>query len=516
MDSINNNNSLSNLSGSLNIDKIEICINKKYGNEPDKFIDMDDMVKLRIKACQIKTNKGGLGTGVFCYFSKMLMFCLITCEHVISEEMIKNKEKITITYNKMNINYSELDKEGRIQKEILLDKREIFYFNQDIDADITIVELLPSDGIEKERFLEPFYLDEKENLNDIIQNNYFILLQYPLGVENLKSDVGDITEIEEDEIKFKHTINTLEGSSGGPLLYKESKNNYFIFGIHNKGMKIKDKNKKDKIKINKGIILYKILNRLNKKIVYDIKIKEKTRIFGKNFVENNKNNIELFINRERHELTEYHYFNNIGKNEIYIIENKHIIDMSNMFSECESITSLESFKNWDVSKVQNMNYMFFRCKSIESLDPLLNWDVSEVESMSGLFYECKKIKSLEGLEYWNVSKVKDMSYMFSGCESIKSLEGLKNWNVSKTENLSNMFKFCEQINSIEPLKNWNILNFSNVNKIESMFCGCKSIEKSFDSISDLTSLFTVINLIIEPWQTILLSDSSFTEDINKY
>ena len=516
MDNFNNNNNENhqvnpcyNENGIILNEGHEICFGSKLGNGPNNFIDMDDMVTLRKSACQIKT-KEGYATGVFCYFFKLLMYCLITCEHVITEKMIQNKEQLIIIYN-------EINKKGRIAKEISLDKREIFYFIQDYDADITIVELFPDDGVEKERFLEPFYLKENENLKDTIKKNIFILLQHPAKAEYLKVDAGNITKLDEDNISFEHKINTLEGSSGGPLLYKDNKdskdnknnkNKYYIFGIHNKGIikNVKDKEgKSQKEKTNKGSVLYKVLDKLNKKIIYNIKEKGKTRIFGELFVTNNKNNIELFINRERHDLDEFYYFDKTGYNEIFIIEDDYITDMSYMFAECKSTVLLDSFKNWDLSKVQKMSYMFFRCEFIESLEGLKNWDVSNVKNMSGLFYECTSLKSVESLSKWNVTNVEDMSYMFSGCNLIESLEGLRNWIVSKIEDFSYMFKDCGSIKSVEPLKNWSI---ANANNIESMFLGCKSI-KTFDAIDNwrtLTRIFSIDNITTKPWLVPYLID----------
>ena len=457
------NNYLCNDQNKTPNNNLEICINEKFEENTDNFIDLYDMIKTGASACQIKTSQG-LGTGVFCYIPKFL-YCLITCEHIITEEMIKNKETIIIIYNKIN-------KIGRITKKILLDKRNLFYFKRDIDLDITIVELFPGlfhDGIEKERFLEPFFLKENENLNDIIKKNNFILLQHPAGVESLKVDYGNIIEINKDNNSFKHTINTMAGSSGGPILYKDNKNNYLIFGIHNKGIIKKG------IKINQGTILYKVLNRF-KKIIYNVKEKGIIEIFGKNFVINNKNNIELLINGEKQNLTETYYFDKIGENEVYIIENFYITDMSYMFFYNKSIITLESLRNWDVSKVKDMSCMFSWCKSIESLEPLKNWDVSKVEYMNCMFYEC---------------------------EFIKSLEPLQNWDVSNVQYMKDMFKYCKSIDSVEPLKNWNV---SNVKHMESIFSGCELI-KSFDSISnwcDLTSSFSISQITSKSIFTFLL------------
>ena len=489
--------------------ELQTCYDKKLKEDDKNFIGLDGCFIIRTSCCQIEGERG-FATGVFCNFDKMSMFCLITCEHVISENMIKKKEKITIIYN-------DTKNIKKISKEIKLDKRKIFYFLEIDDADITIVELFPDDdGIEKERFLKPFYLQENQNLRDIIGKNKFILLQHPGGTEELKLDNGNITGINENKYSFKHNINTKEGSSGGPLLYKDDEKNFLIFGIHNSGWSIKEKkgnereikddeiNKKnEEEKYNKGSFLYIVLNRLNKKIIYDVKEKGEIRIFGKNFVKNNFYNIELFVNGERHILTEYYNFNKIGNNEIFIIENEYITDMSFMFAGCKNNILFESLIDWDLSKVQKMDYMFFWCDSVKSLKSLNNWNVSNVQSMSGLFFECKNLISLEGLKNWNVSNVKNMSHMFSGCVLINSLDELKDWNITKVENLSCMFKYCDSISSIEPLKNWEVTNVKNV---EGMFLDCESI-KNFETISNWSNSRISIDKMTKSWVDLNSLDS---------
>ena len=50
-----------------------------------------------------------------------------------------------------------------------------------------------------------------------------------------------------------------------------------------------------------------------------------------------------------------------------------VTDISWMFSNCTSLTSLD-LSNFDTSKVTNMSYMFYGCKKLTSLD-LSNWQM---------------------------------------------------------------------------------------------------------------------------------------------
>ena len=78
-------------------------------------------------------------------------------------------------------------------------------------------------------------------------------------------------------------------------------------------------------------------------IIYKIdKNKEKLKIFGDNFVKNNKNNCYLLINGKKIDLcSEINIKEEQKENlEIKLIETKIITDMSYMFYNCSSLQSL--------------------------------------------------------------------------------------------------------------------------------------------------------------------------------
>ena len=77
-------------------------------------------------------------------------------------------------------------------------------------------------------------------------------------------------------------------------------------------------------------------------IIYDnLYGKNSIRIFGKIFVDNNKNNCILIIDDKLYELTEFYENHNYKqKIKIILIETKIIVNMSYMFYNCESLSSL--------------------------------------------------------------------------------------------------------------------------------------------------------------------------------
>ena len=119
-------------------------------------------------------------------------FCLMTNEHSISKEKIKQKKKITFTY----------DNEKKISQIILLlEKRYIRDFT-DIDIDATVIEILPEDNIPKDYFLMP-NIDYYDNFNSLL-NKEITIIQYPFGKLCISS--GKIKKINENG--FTHLAST--------------------------------------------------------------------------------------------------------------------------------------------------------------------------------------------------------------------------------------------------------------------------------------------------------------------
>ena len=114
-----------------------------------------------------------------------------------------------------------------------------------------------------------------------------------------------------------------------------------------------------------------------------------------------------------------------------LFDTSKVTDMGSMFSGCTSLTSIPLF---DTSKVTNMIYMFIGCNSLTSV-PL--FDTSKVTNMYYMFGNCR---SLTSVPLFDTSKVTNMYYMFSNCTSLTTLGGFLNLKVnldiSKAPNLT--------------------------------------------------------------------------------
>ena len=113
-----------------------------------------------------------------------------------------------------------------------------------------------------------------------------------------------------------------------------------------------------------------VLGDINKKneLIYEVDSNHEYRIFGYIFVDNNKENINLIINGEEHELDSYAYLKE-GKNKIKLIIKNKLTNVCHMF-DCidKNIINFKSLKNLDVSDVNYFSGMFIGCGSLSNLD----------------------------------------------------------------------------------------------------------------------------------------------------
>ena len=206
------------------------------------------IAQLKNSICKIE-NKNGNGTGFFCYipYKKEKLKVLITNNHIINEEIIKENDKIQVSIN-----------DNKKYKIIELKNKKI-YTNKNYD--ITIIEI-KSENIDY--FLE---LDEEILNQDIISinNKSVYILQYPNSLEGQKAAVsyGIIKGIK-DEYNIIHYCCTENGSSGSPIM---NLFNNKIIGIHKES--VKDKN------YNRGTLLKYPINKYKQYFNNNIIIKEK-------------------------------------------------------------------------------------------------------------------------------------------------------------------------------------------------------------------------------------------------
>jgi len=234
---------------------------------------------------------------------------LIANNHVLDENEIKNGKIIKF---KM---YSK-EKKKEEAKEIKIDNsRKRFTIKNDEEGiDVTIIEIKPNtDKINN--FLE---IDNKILELDCNKKSIYIL-HYPKDKKLVSYGVMK-TILDGKEIN--HYCNTENGSSGSPIL---SLSSFKVIGVHYGGSKNKDKEDK----LNFGTFIRYAIKELNnqyknenkskynkeetkKEIIIKYKIgkEDKLRIFGDDFVKNNKGNFQMVINNINYELNSFYKIKN--------------------------------------------------------------------------------------------------------------------------------------------------------------------------------------------------------------
>ena len=216
------------------MDEINLNYLKDY---PLQTIENTEKIieQMKKNICKIKINNE-CGTGFFCKipFNSKKISALITCNHIINENILKDNKFIKVTLN-----------DEKEEKNIEINKKK-FYTN--INNDITIIEI----NTEKDNINYFLELDENIFNNNYASNNYdknVYIIQYPKinGEQKASVSFGLINQINDNEIT--HCCHIELGSSGSPIL---SLSNNKVIGI-NKGIK-------SNCNYNIGIYLKKIIN----------------------------------------------------------------------------------------------------------------------------------------------------------------------------------------------------------------------------------------------------------------
>ena len=107
-------------------------------------------------------------------------------------------------------------------------------------------------------------------------------------------------------------------------------------------------------------------------------------IFGKEFVKNNIENIELIINDKKSKLIDEYELEE-GENKIKLIIKNNLENIKEMFYECKSLYNIDELKYLDVSKCTDFGCMFYGCSSLSDIKPLEKWDVSKCTDFNRMF-----------------------------------------------------------------------------------------------------------------------------------
>ena len=223
-------------------DRINLAKMKNSSLENQDLIN-----KLNRSICKIDiNNKFGSGFLMKLQKGKEVLDFLITNEHVIDQNSIKEKIKFKFNYDCLN------DKDKSVEIQLNNDERFIRTYNY-MNVDATLVQILPSDNIDKSFFLESPKL-EKINKYKEFEGKKIRIPQFPNG-NDLQSSNEQITGINRYRNELYYKASTERGSSGSPIFLE---NNEEVIGIHKQAYIKKDNEES----INIGSFLAPIIESL--------------------------------------------------------------------------------------------------------------------------------------------------------------------------------------------------------------------------------------------------------------
>ena len=299
-----------------------------------------------------------------------------------------------------------------------------------------------------------------------------------------------------ENIIIRKSDENLDDIEGINKIFQKYYFNYFHFQNIVKCQEyLKDLNKKT---YNKDCIkiIYNVTNCKGKELI----------MFGRTFVENNKEKIYLLINDEISELIQAIKIDN-DKDYLEVIliridngKNINIDNMSCMFCGCEAneikisevkngtlldlthVTNIiNMFKNCSNLKTINLNFLknatniiymdslFNGCKKLEKIFNIDKLEAKSVIGINNIFSFCKNLKYLEGLNNWKINKVKQLIEIFKGCSSLETVPDISKWKVGNVTSMDGMFKDCNSLKSLPDISQWDV---KNVKSMKSMFNGC--------------------------------------------
>ena len=185
---------------------------------PESFID-----KLNNSIVKIIMNKDRIGTGFLMQLiiNRKNHFYLVTSNHIIKRNDIEQKLNCFLFYGK---------KENEIKKIIKLDINERIIQNFENPINITLIEIIESDNVPKDKFLIPDY--NYKNGYNIYLNKDICSAGYFLNGERYLF-FGKILKIHNS--KFQHSLDYKNSPVGAPICLSQ---NICIIGIINKEGKI--------------------------------------------------------------------------------------------------------------------------------------------------------------------------------------------------------------------------------------------------------------------------------------
>ena len=133
-------------------------------------------------------------------------------------------------------------------------------------------------------------------------------------------------------------------------------------------------------------------------------------------------------------------------------DTRNVEDVASMFNGCHSLVEITPFISFAMADLKNMSRVFSDTQ-VKNIDIMKYFDVSSVENMDALFQDTQVV-DLSPIEEWETKKVSSVSFMFAGSR-ITNVDALSKWDVSNVVDMVGIFDECGYLKSIDGLKNWD-------------------------------------------------------------
>ena len=447
----------------------------------------------------------GNGLGFFCNFRNFPQqnpsYILIINNIFLDKEDIAEENVLNILLNESNQSiHIKID-----------DSRQIY---RDPNPEgITIIEILESDELGIDLFLEIDLINEKNGENSYLNKDVYLVdcsfIQNPelylRKINNINSKIFEIeNKTSDDELMI-----------GSPIIKSDD---FKLIGFHLR-YNI-DSNCKLGLSINESI--HKYTNQNSIPIIYK-NFGADLKLFGETFIKNNKDKCKMIVRGKKMEICQYLKMNiieiksktfqiiltNVNKlknlhfmfndcDSLYAIylekwDSINLTVTRSMFNGCTQLKIISGLENLNLSNVEDIKCMFNDCESLETLPDISKWKTSQVRYMEGLFNGCSSLKELPDISKWNTSNVVDMSFMFSKCSLLKSLPNISNWDTQNVENMMHIFECCQNLTELPDISKWNTKKVENLN---STFHECSKLKSlpdiskwKIENVSSLAQMF---------------------------
>ena len=166
------------------------------------------------------------------------------------------------------------------------------------------------------------------------------------------------------------------------------------------------------------------------------------------------------------------YLEKIDLDFFKIFENLEIID--SLFSGCEKLNKIENINRLNTKSVKKMDKLFKHCHELKNLDEIEGFITDNVESFDEMFKDCSSLQKLpESISSkWEMGKAKSFKKMFKGCSSLKEIPYIKDWKNLKVQNIEKMFEGCSALKKLPNISDWDV---GNAKSLEGIFKGCSAL-----------------------------------------